>query len=103
MQNPSTTLKLLLTFNPKGKLHDVYMEDKVRNIRLMLLDTFPSLSDTQIRKINRVSGDVCACSIHISNYNMAKLTHFLHKITTDVCDLTMLRVMELTAIGENQC
>lgn len=100
--NPTVTLKLLLTFNPKDKPHDMYMEDKIRTLRTMLIDNFPSLSDTQVRKINRVSDDVCACSIHISNFSVAKMTRYIQKLTTDVHELSMLRVLEFSIIGENQ-
>lgn len=100
--NPTVTVKLLLTFNPQDKPHDVYMEDKIRSLRTMLIDNFPSLSDTQVRKINRVSDDVCACSIHISNYSVAKVTRYIQKISTDVHGLTMLRTMEFSIIGENR-
>lgn len=100
-KNPSVTVKLLLTFNPNGSTHDSYMEEKIRKLRLDLVDHFPSLSDVQIRKINRVSSEVCSCSVHIANYPIPKITRYIQNLTANIQDMTMLRVLEFTVIGEN--
>ena len=99
--NPSVTVKLLLTFNPGNANHDAYMEEKVRKLRLDLIDNFPSLTDTQVRKINKISSEVCSCSIHIVNYPIPKITRYIQKLTTDIQDMTMLRILEFTITGEN--
>ena len=96
---PSTVLKVLVTLNPEDNAHKSFMDDRVRNLRLQLIDHFPSLSDTQIRKINRVSDDICACTIHVANYNMAKICNYLNKLS-QAYKLSSLRVLELTQIEE---
>ena len=96
---PSTVLKVLVTLNPEGNAHKSFMDDRVRNLRLQLIDHFPSLSDTQIRKINRVSDDICACTIHVANYNMAKICNYLNKLS-QAYKLSSLRVLELTQTEE---
>ena len=45
---PSTVLKVLVTLNPEDNAHKSFMDERVRNLRLQLIDHFPSLSDTQI-------------------------------------------------------
>ncbi len=96
---PSTVLKVLVTLNPEDNAHKSFMDDRVRNLRLQLIDHFPSLSDTQIRKINRVSDDICACTIHVANYNMAKICNYLNKLS-QAYKLSSLRVLELTQTEE---
>ena len=96
---PSTILKVLVTLNPDDNAHKAFMGDRVRNLRLQLIDHFPSLSDTQIRKINRVSDDICACTIHVANYNMAKICNYLNKLS-QTYKLSSLRVLELTQTEE---
>lgn len=96
---PSTVLKVLVTLNPEDNAHKPFMDDRVRNLRLQLIDHFPSLSDTQIRKINRVSDDICACTIHVANYNMAKICNYLNKLS-QAYKLSSLRVLELTQTEE---
>ncbi len=96
---PSTVLKVLVTLNPEDNAHKSFMDDRVRNLRLQLIDHFPSLSDTQIRKINRVSDDICACTIHVANYNMAKICNYLNKLS-QAYKLASLRVLELTQTEE---
>ena len=96
---PSTVLKVLVTLNPEDNAHKSFMDDRVRNLRLQLIDHFPSLSDTQIRKINRVSDDICAYTIHVANYNMAKICNYLNKLS-QAYKLSSLRVLELTQTEE---
>ena len=96
---PSTVLKVLVTLNPEDNVHKSFMDDRVRNLRLQLIDHFPGLSDTQIRKINRVSDDICACTIHVANYNMAKICNYLNKLS-QAYKLSSLRVLELTQTEE---
>ena len=96
---PSTVLKVLVTLNPEDNVHKSFMDERVRNLRLQLIDHFPSLSDTQIRKINRVSDDICACTIHVANYNMAKICNYLNKLS-QAYKLSSLRVLELTQTEE---
>ena len=96
---PSTVLKVLVTLNPEDNAHKSFMDERVRNLRLQLIDHFPSLSDTQIRKINRVSDDICACTIHVANYNMAKICNYLNKLS-QAYKLSSLRVLELTQTEE---
>ena len=97
--HPSTILKVLVTLNPEDNAHKSFMDDRVRNLRLQLIDRFPSLSDTQIRKINRVSDDICACTIHVANYNMTKICNYLNKLS-QTYKLSSLRVLELTQTEE---
>lgn len=96
---PSTVLKVLVTLNPEANAHKSFMDERVHNLRLQLIDHFPSLTDTQIRKINRVSDDICACTIHVANYNMAKISNYLYKLSHTE-KLTSLRVLELTQTEE---
>ena len=96
---PSTVLKVLVTLNPEDNAHKSFMDERVRNLRLQLIDHFPSLSDTQIRKINRVSDDICACTIHVANYSMAKICNYLNKLS-QAYKLSSLRVLELTQTEE---
>ena len=96
---PSTVLKVLVTLNPEYNAHKSFMDDRVRNLRIQLIDHFPSLSDTQIRKINRVSDDICACTIHVANCNMAKICNYLNKLS-QTYKLSSLRVLELTQTEE---
>ena len=96
---PSTVLKVLVSLNPEDNAHKSFMDERVRNLRLQLIDHFPSLSDTQIRKINRVSDDICACTIHVANYNMAKICNYLNKLS-QAYKLSSLRVLELTQTEE---
>ena len=96
---PSTVLKVLVTLNPEDNAHKSFMDERVRNLRIQLIDHFPSLSDTQIRKINRVSDDICACTIHVANYNMAKICNYLNKLS-QAYKLSSLRVLELTQTEE---
>ena len=96
---PSTILKVLVTLNPDDNAHKAFMDERVHNLKLQLLDHFPSLTDTQIRKVNRVSDDICACTIHVANYNMAKICNYLNKLS-QTCKLASLRVLELTQTEE---
>lgn len=96
---PSTVLKVLVTLNPEDNAHKAFMDERVRNLKLQLLDHFPSLTDTQIRKVNRVSDDICACTIHVANYNMAKICNYLNKLS-QTYKLSSLRVLELTQTEE---
>lgn len=97
---PSTVLKVLITFNPGNEDHQTFMDNRIHDLKMNLLDMFPSLSDTQIRKVNRVSDDICACTIHVANYNMAKMCSYLNKLSQSH-KLSSLRVMELTLTEEN--
>ena len=96
---PSTILKVLVTLNPDDNAHKAFMDERVHNLKLQLLDHFPSLTDTQIRKVNRVSDDICACTIHVANYNMAKICNYLNKLS-QAYKLASLRVLELTQTEE---
>ena len=96
---PSTILKVLVTLNPDDNAHKAFMDERVHNLKLQLLDHFPSLTDTQIRKVNRVSDDICACTIHVANYNMAKICNYLNKLS-QAYKLSSLRVLELTQTEE---
>lgn len=96
---PSTVLKVLVTLNPDDNAHKAFMDECVHNLKLQLLDHFPSLTDTQIRKVNRVSDDICACTIHVANYNMAKMCNYLNKLSYTY-KLASLRVLELTQTEE---
>ena len=95
----STTLKVLITLNPADSPHKAFMDERMHHLKLQLLDHFPSLSDTQIRKVNRVSDDICACTIHIANYNMAKICNYINKLS-QTYTLSSLRILELTQTEE---
>ena len=76
------------------------MDDKTHSLKLLLLDHFPKLTDTQIRKVNRISDEVCSCTVHVSNYTVPKLTSFIEKVTRCSDKLTAVRVLEFTVTGE---
>ena len=97
---PTITLKVLLMFDPNGVDNDKFMQEKMHELRIKMMDAFPLLSDTQVRKFTRISNDVCACTFHLSNYPTARLTHFLHSLT-QTQDLSMLRVLEFSFIEVN--
>lgn len=97
---PSTVLKVLITLNPEDKAHKAFMDERIHNLKLQLIDHFPSLSDTQIRKINRISDDICACTIHVANYNMAKICNYINKLSQTHM-LSSMRILELTQTEEN--